>query len=125
MNVQIIEKAGKPEWAVVPYETYQTLLTDAEMLQDIQDYDAAKQAVAAGEELVPSEVTYAILDGRNPIKVWREYRGFTQQELAKRANISAAYLSQIETGKRKGTTAALSAIAAALDLTLDDVLEME
>ncbi len=125
MNLQVIEKAGKPEWAVIPYETYQRLVADAEMLQDVQDYDAAKQSVAAGEELVPSEVTYAILDGRNPIKVWRQYRGFTQQELAKQANISAAYLSQIESGKRKGTTAALSAIAAALDLTLDDVLEME
>lgn len=125
MNLQVIEKAEKPEWAVIPYETYQRLAADAEMLQDVQDYDAAKQAVAAGEELVPGEVTYAILDGRNPIKVWREYRSFTQQALAKQAKISAAYLSQIESGKRKGTTAALSAIAAALDLTLDDVLEME
>jgi len=125
MNLQVIEKAEKPEWAVIPYETYQRLAADAEMLQDVQDYDAAKQAVAAGEELVPGEVTYAILDGRNPIKVWREYRSFTQQALAKQAKISAAYLSQIESGKRKGTTAALAAIAAALGLTLDDVLEME
>ncbi len=95
------------------------------MLQDIQDYDAAKKAAGNGEELVPSEVTYAILDGGNPIKTWRDYRRLTQQELASRAGISASYLSQIESGKRTGTTAALAAIAAALNLALDDIVEME
>ena len=125
MNVQIIEKAGMPEWAVIPYEAYQRLLEDAEMLQDVRDYDAAKQAVEDGEELVPSDVTYAILDGGNPIKVWREYRGLTQQKLASRAGISPSYLSQIESGKRTGTTAALAAIAAALNLALDDIVETE
>ncbi|MFQ5421929.1 MAG: helix-turn-helix domain-containing protein [Anaerolineae bacterium] len=125
MNVQIIEKAGKPEWAVIPYEIYQQLLGDAEMLRDVRDFDAVRQAVDSGEELVPDEVAYAILDGRHPIKVWREYRQLTQQELAKQAGISAAYLSQIESGKRKGTTSALATVAAALNLTLDDILEME
>jgi 2-oxoglutarate ferredoxin oxidoreductase subunit alpha len=96
-----------------------------ENLQDIQDFDAAKQAVDAGEELVPSEVAYAILDGGNPIKVWREYRGMTQQTLANQAEISAAYLSQLESGKRKGTTSALMAIADALNLALDDIVDME
>ena len=125
MTVQLIEKEGKPEWAVVPYDVYQRLLEDAEMLQDIQDFDVAKQAVEAGEELVPSEVTYAILDGGNPIKVWREYRSITQQSLAEKAGISAAYLSQLESGKRKGTTFALMAIAEALNLALDDIVELE
>ena len=69
MNVQVIEKRGKPEWAVIPYDDYQRLLADAEMLQDIGTYDDAKRAVADGEELVPSEVTYAILDGGDPIHV--------------------------------------------------------
>ena len=83
MKIQVIEKDGQPEWAVIPYETYQHLVADAEMLQDIRDYDKAKKALEEGEELVPSEVTYAILDGANPIKVWRTYRGLTQQQLAK------------------------------------------
>jgi hypothetical protein len=40
------------------------------MLQDIQDYDSAKAALARGDdELIPSEVVYAILDGANAIKV--------------------------------------------------------
>jgi DNA-binding XRE family transcriptional regulator len=122
-NIQLIERDGKPEWAVLPYEDYLQLLEQAEMLEDIRDYDAAKAELANGEdELIPSEVVYAILDGENPIKVWREFRKFTQQQLADMAGISKPYLSQIETGKRKGTTDILSAIAKALHVSLDDVV---
>lgn len=122
MNVQVIEKDGLPEWAILPYKTYEQLLEDAEMLQDIQDYDAAMQAIAEGEELVPSEVVYALVDGENPIRVWREYRGMTQAQLAKVAEISVPYLSQLESGKRKGSSDVLLAIAKGLDLTLDDLI---
>src|SRR3990172_1839383 len=97
---------------------------DKEDLQDILDYDAAVLAIERGEdELIPAEVVYAILDGENPIKVWREYRGLTQQQLADKAGISKPYLSQIETGKRTGTTEILSAIAKSLDVSLDEVVE--
>ena len=63
MSVQLILKEGQPEYAVIPYETYMRLVEDAEMLADIRDYDTARQSVAEGEELVPSEVVYALLDG--------------------------------------------------------------
>lgn len=125
-NVQLIEKDGKPEWAIIPYETYLRLVEEAEMLEDIRDYDAVKAAIERGEEeLIPSEVVYAILDGESPIKVWREYRGFSQQELASAAGISAPYLSQIEAGKRTGSTEVLLAIAKALNMSLDDVVGPE
>ena len=47
-------------------------------------------------------VAFALLDGDNPIKIWRTYRGLTQAELAQRAGISVPYLSQIENQKRTG-----------------------
>ena len=122
MNVQIISKDGVPEWAVISYETYMNLMEKAEMLDDIQAYDEAKAAIATGEELVPAEVVFAILEGQNPIRVWREYRGLTQRELAEKAGISKPYLSQIEAGKRKGSAAVLSALASALGLTLDNLV---
>ncbi|MCA9865696.1 MAG: helix-turn-helix transcriptional regulator, partial [Anaerolineales bacterium] len=101
---------------------YLRLIEDAEMLADIQDYDGAIQAIADGEELIPAEVVYALLDGGQPIRVWREYRGLSQAEVAAKAGISGSYLSQLESGKRDGTTEVLSAIAAVLDVTLDDVV---
>jgi DNA-binding XRE family transcriptional regulator len=122
MSVQVIEKDGKPEWAVIPYQEYERLVEEAEMLQDIHTYDQARKAIEEGEELVPSQVTYAILDGENPIRVWREHRRLTQQQLAEAVGISVPYLSQIESGKRKGTVEVLSAIAKALGLSLDDVV---
>jgi DNA-binding XRE family transcriptional regulator len=121
--VQVIERDGKPEWAVLPYDVYLQLAEEAEMLQDIRDYDSVKTAIERGEEeLIPSEVTFAILDGDNPIKVWREYRGITQQQLAEAVGISTPYLSQIENQKRTGTTEVLKAIAKALKVTLDDIV---
>jgi DNA-binding XRE family transcriptional regulator len=123
MTVQIIKRDGQPEWAVIPYETYQRLAEDAEMLQDIRDYDEARRAIEEGEELVPSQVVDAILEGESPIRVWRKHRGLTQQQLAEAAGISVPYLSQIESSERKGSTDVLAAIARALDLMLDDIVE--
>lgn len=123
MNVQVIKQGDQPEWAVVPYKFYLELVEKAEMLQDIQDYDSAKAALARGdEELIPSEVVYAILDGENPIKVWREYRGMSQSKTAEKAGISVPYLSQLETNKRKGSLDVLSAIAKALQVSLENIL---
>ncbi len=125
-EIQFIKRDGKPEYAVLPYEEYLKLLEQAEMLEDIRDYDLAKAEIERGkDELIPAEVVYAILDGENPIKVWREYCGLTQQQLADTAGISKPYLSQIETGKRTGTTEILSAIAKALNVSLDEVVERE
>lgn len=121
-QIQIIERDGKPEWAVLPYEEYLKLIEQAELLEDIRDFDNITAAIERGEEeLIPAEVLNAILDGKNPIKVWREYRGLTQQQLAGMAGISKPYLSQLETSKRTGTTDVLSAIAKALDLSLEEV----
>lgn len=120
MTLQIIKQNDKPEWAVIPYEMYLELVEKAEMFQDIQDYDTAKLAQELGtEELIPAEVINAILDGENAIKVWREYHGLSQTELATRAGISVPYLSQLETNKRDGSLRVLSALAEALNVTLD------
>lgn len=121
--IQVIERDGKPEWAVLPYDTYLKLAEEAEMLQDIRDYDTVKMAIERGEqEVIPSEITYALLDGENPIRVWREYRGLTQQQLAAASGISTPYLSQIEKNRRTGTKEVLVAIAKALKITLDDIV---
>lgn len=123
MSVQIIKNGDQPEWAVVPYQVYLQLVEKAEMLQDVQDYDIAKADLERGvEELIPSEVVYAILDGENAIKVWREYRGLTQQETAERVGISVPYLSQLETNKRKGSLEVLSAIARIFQVSLENII---
>ena len=126
MSVQIIERDGNPEWAVIPYKEYVRLVAEAEMLQDVRDYDTILKAVAQGEdEIIPAKVVYAILDGENPIRVWREHRRLTQQQLAEAAGISTPYLSQLESGKRAGKTEVLAAIANALNVTLEDIVKID
>ena len=95
---------------------------DAEMSADVRDYDAAMERIATGEELVPAEVVYAVLDSGNPIRVWREHRGLSQAELAAQVGISASYLSQLESGERDGTIEVLQGVAAALGVDLDDLV---
>ena len=125
-EIQLIERDGKPEWAVLPYEEYLKLVEQAELLEDIRDFDEIRAAIDRGEEeLIPAEVVNAILDGKNPIKVWREFRNLTQQQLSDRVGISKPYLSQLETGKRTGTTEVLAAIAKALDVSLEQVAATE
>ncbi len=120
MTIQIINQNDKPEWAVISYSEYLKLVEKAEMFQDIQDYDRAKAALARREEeLIPAEVVNAILDGENTIKVWREFRGMTQAELAQKIEISTPYLSQLESGKRQGSVEVFSALAKGLHVTLE------
>lgn len=122
MNVQVINKDGKPEWAVIPWQDYQKLVDRYEMLQDIAAYDQARAAIEQGEELAPSEVMYAIVNGEHPLRVWRRYRGLTQKQLAEAAGISIAHLSQLENGRRSGTTDILTVLAEKLRLDPEDVM---
>lgn len=48
------------------------------------------------------------------IAQWRKYRGLNQEQLAARLDMTQAYVSQIETGKRGYTQETLEAFADAL-----------
>ena len=121
MSAQIIEIGGK-QAAVLPVNEYQCLLEKAEMLDDVSAYDNAKAGLASGnDELVPAELAALLLDGENPIKVWRKYRKLSQNQLADAAGISQAYLAQIETGKRECGISVYQTIAEILSVDLDDL----
>ena len=120
MSVQIIEKNGKPEWAVIPYKEYQKLQEALEDAEDIKDIERSLEALHKGDEvMIPGEVTFAILDGTNPVRAWRTYKEIKMNELASKVGISSAYLSQIENGKRNPTIDTLKAIARELEIDVD------
>jgi DNA-binding XRE family transcriptional regulator len=117
MKTEIIERKGK-RFAVVPLKDFERLRHDAEMLEDIRAFDAAK---SRKEESFPAEVADRLIDGQSPIRVFREYRGLTQEQLAKAADIARPYLTELESGKKEGSVSVLKKIAAALKLELDDI----
>lgn len=63
-----------------------------------------------------------ILDGEHPIRAWRAQRSLTLSALAKLADVAPAYLSEVETGRKPGSAAALQRIARALRVDMDDVM---
>jgi DNA-binding XRE family transcriptional regulator len=117
MKTEIIERRGKP-FAVVPLQTFEKLVHDSEMLVDIRANDAAK---ARDEETFPAEVAGRLVRGENPIRVFREHRGLTQQKLAKAVGIARPYLTELESGKKQASMAVMRTIAKALGVGLDDV----
>lgn len=122
MNVQVVERDGR-KWATLPLEEYERLMEAAEDLADIAAYDRAVAELARGEdELIPGEVVDRLFSGESRLKVWREFRGLTQAQLAEAAGLAQATIAQIEGGQRKGSAAVLKRVARALRIDLDDLV---
>lgn len=126
MNIQIISNSDKePAFAVLLYDDYTALIERVERLEDLCDCQDFEERLARGEEeLIPGDVVERLVEGENPVRVWREHRGLTQEELGARTGLSGPYLSQIESGKREGTVKVFAALAKALDVDIDDLVVM-
>ena len=122
MNVQIIEHNGTPEYAVIPFAEWKAITDRLEELEDIADARSISAAIAAGEETFPHEFSKRLTSGESPLKVWREYRGFTLAALGKLCGVSAAAISQIETCKRSPSVDLLNKLSRALGCDMDDLL---
>ena len=102
-DVQIIKVDGKPAFAVIPYDDYLRLLP--------QD-----------DANIPHEVVGLIIKkGMNLVKAWRTHLGLTQREVAKRAGISQAALSQMEKSTNELRTTTLEKLARAMGLTVEQL----
>jgi mRNA interferase RelE/StbE len=110
------------EMVTIPRAEYDRLRAAAEDLADLQAYDRARAALEAGEEeLIPAEHAARLLDGENPLRVYRDLRGLTQAALAQSAGINRVTVAEIETGRKQGSVATLRALAEALGVTVDDL----
>ncbi len=111
------DRDGKPLFAILPYDEYQRLRQAAEDLADTAAYLAHKD-----DETIPAAFAERLIDGENPVRVWRQYRQLTQTALAVRVGVTQSYLSEIETGKSEGSVKVLAALAHALAIDLDDLV---
>ena len=122
----------QPQHFVAPDGTRMVVITEADyqrlrkLAEEARDVANVK-AIAARLETegpTPAAVLDAILDrGINAVKAWREYRGLTQAELARKAGLSQPFIGKIESGAVYGRPATRKALAAALDApvwALDD-----
>jgi DNA-binding XRE family transcriptional regulator len=102
-NVQYIEQNGKPAFVVIPYDDYIKLLPTEDVA-------------------IPHEVVGLVVKkGMNLVKAWRTYLGMTQSEVAKKAGISQAALSQMEKTDNPLRVATLEKLAIALGLSIEQL----
>lgn len=116
----VLESEGKPAFVVVRYDVWRDLLERVDAAEADRAFDRAKSR--PDQETVPIAVADSLLESRNPIRVWRQHRGLTQEQLARAADVRRAYVAQLETGRRRGSTTVLARIAVALGVDLDDLL---
>jgi DNA-binding XRE family transcriptional regulator len=111
------------EVAIVPRAEYERLKTlESEVEEDAGTarlIARAKKEIAGGAPLLPKETVDRLANRENPIRVLRQFREETQAELAAAVGITQNYLSDLETGKRKGPLELHQKIARFLGIPLD------
>ncbi|MCA1784702.1 MAG: helix-turn-helix domain-containing protein [Desulfotignum sp.] len=104
-NVQVIRQNGVPAFAVIPYDDYLAMLPEK-----------------IESDSVPREVAEkAILEDMPMIKAWRLHLGLTQKEVAKKAGITQAALSQMERAENTNRNVTLEKLALAMGVSVGQV----
>jgi len=79
----------------------------------------AKKEISEGAPVVSMAAANRLANGENPIRVLRQYREKSQEEMCAAIGIAQGYLSELETGKRKGPLSLHQKIARCLGVPLD------
>jgi DNA-binding XRE family transcriptional regulator len=127
-NVQFIHTPDGSDLAVLPRAEYDRLIA---LAADAQEDAAASRivrssarAIKEGREVVlPKVVADRLAGSESPVRVIREWRGMIQAELAVAVDISQNYLSEIETGRRKGPAELQKKFARALGVPVDLLID--
>lgn len=102
---------------------YDRLCAAEEDFADLRAALAMRERIEVGvEELVPAAVADRLIDGANPLKVWRQYRAFSQSSLARASGVNRVQIADIEADRAAGSVRTLRALADALRVTVDDLL---
>ncbi len=120
---QIIQTPAGEEMVVMSRAEYESLISTLEDLEDALAAEQSLRRIASGEvELIPASEVDDYLDAPTPLAFWRKKRGLTQAALAKKAGVTQAYLSEIESGKKEARVGVLKELAAALKVSVDELL---
>ncbi|MCK5385484.1 MAG: helix-turn-helix domain-containing protein [Alphaproteobacteria bacterium] len=81
-------------------------------------------AIQNSREIMPVELLcHKIMNNISSVKLFRKYRGYTQQELADKIGISKTMISHIENGKKQGSARTLKNIADVLNINMDELIQ--
>ena len=111
IETKVIKEGGHPRFVIMDFRYYQRF---QDILEDVEDA-VDLELEPPGGLYVPMEVVHREVDGVSPITAWREYRGFTQKELAHRLGVSQAQVAKWERPSTRPRKATLEKIARALE----------
>ncbi|MCI0919125.1 helix-turn-helix transcriptional regulator [Pseudomonas stutzeri] len=100
MSVQVIMRDGVPEYAVLPWDEYQALLS----------------ACGQGPAATAAPEASAALPRFSELRAMREARGMALDALARAVGISPSYLDLIESGDRDPGEAIRRSLARAMEI---------
>jgi hypothetical protein len=122
MNVRF-QKTARGEVAILPRREYEALVAKAAEADEDRGtarlVGLARDAIGAGAPLLPKDVVDRLAAGDSPVRVLREWRDKPREYISFKTGLSQGYISDVETGRRNGTAAALRLIADALKVPLD------
>ena len=140
MNVQVIMKDGRPEWAVLPYAEYEALLARAAAVEQAaqpvtapapadgtaesglsqEDRRQLRQTMIAQLQDVAAVAASGSFQGSKMAEIMSR-KGLAVELVAREVGISPLYLKQIEQGERQPSEPILRNIARALNVAVTEL----
>jgi ribosome-binding protein aMBF1 (putative translation factor) len=108
------------------YAALMERLEDAEDAQALAAHRARVKEIGEDAALagcLPIELVRRMIEGEHPLRIWREHRGLSGQQLAAKSGVSQPYISDIELRKKPGSVDAFAKLAKALNVKIDDLVD--
>jgi len=130
-NLQIIHTPKGDALAVLPLKQYQKLVARQ---QDDDDEESPEELLMIAEQLallkagklktIPFEtIKKRMKDPPHPVFSIRKHRGLTAAALAKKSGVGRVTTTHIENRTRRGTVENYKALAKALGVSVDNIIE--
>jgi len=115
-RIQTIYQSGMPAFVVLPFADFaREHPKEAELIKP-------KSPRIPDGDYIPNEVVgLTIKQDMTLLRAWREYLGLTQAEVAEKAGITQAALSQMESGDSKLRKATRIKLAAAMRINAEQL----
>lgn len=117
IKIQTIYQGGVPAFVVLPFADFAR-----EHPKEAAAIKPIEPRIPEGDYLPHEVVSLHFDQNMTYLKAWREYLGLTQAEVAEKAGISQAALSQMENGESKLRKATREKLAAAMGISSSQLL---
>jgi DNA-binding XRE family transcriptional regulator len=115
-KIQTIYQSGLPAFIVLPFMDFAR-----EHPKEAAAITAAKPWIPEGSGIPHAVVSNHIDNDITYLRAWREYLGLTQAEVAEKAGITQAALSQMESGESRLRKATRIKLAEAMGINLEQL----